>query len=341
MSPEMVLFEENSSTRKVILNRPEKLNCLNNQMIFQMLNNFKAYEKDPSVKLVLLKGNGKSFCVGGDVTATSNAIIATGHWSFVADVYRKLLTLDYLLATYNKPLVALINGIVMGAGAGLTMHTKFRVVTENTVFAMPETSIGLFPDAGASHFFSRLPGYFGEYLGLTGAQLDGTEMLASGLATHFILSKDLVSLENALHVVDSSDVSAISEIINKFVHQLGIKQDSAYRRLEIINECFSRETVEEILSSLESFAAKKAEKWIIKAINLMKSASPTSLKLSLRSIREGRMQKLEQCLAREFKFMCHCFRRTVNDDFYEGVRAMLIDKDRKPKGNNFQRRLCY
>ncbi|KAA8522757.1 hypothetical protein F0562_009081 [Nyssa sinensis] len=240
-----VLFEEISGVRKVILNRPKKLNSLNYEMVCQMLKKLKVYENDPKVKLVILKGNGKAFCAGGDVTAT----------------------ISYMT--------------------------------------------------------------IGEYLGLTGARLDGNEMIACGLATHFILSKDLVSLENALHeVVVSSDKSTISQIIDKFDHKVNIKQDT---RLEIINKCFSKETVEEILSSLENFAANQPEKWIIEAINSMKSASPTSLKLFLKSIREGRMQKLEQCLVREFNILCHILRRTINDDFYEGSRAMLIDKDKKPK----------
>ncbi|CAL5376652.1 unnamed protein product [Camellia sinensis] len=320
-----VLFEENAGVRKVILNRPKKLNILNYEMVCQMLKKLEAYENDPTVKLVILKGNGKAFCAGGDVTAVIT-FITTGHWSFGASFYRKQLALDYLLGTYKKPLVSLINGFV---------------------FAMPETSIGLFPDVGASHFLSRLPGFFGEYLGLTGARLDGIEMLTCGLATHFVNSKqeeifideiikeeDLDSLEIALNAAgysDTLDIMTISKIINKFVQKVHIKQDSSYRRLEIINKCFSRETVEEILSSLEKLVVNNEETWIIEAINSMKSASPTSLKIFLRSIREGRTQKLKQCLVREFNVLCHIMRRTIHDDFFEGSRAMFFDKDKRPQ----------
>ncbi|KAF5956585.1 hypothetical protein HYC85_003810 [Camellia sinensis] len=328
-----VLFEENAGVRKVILNRPKKLNILNYEMVCQMLKKLEAYENDPTVKLVILKGNGKAFCAGGDVTAVIT-FITTGHWSFGASFYRKQLALDYLLGTYKKPLVSLINGFVMGGGAGISMHATFRIVTEKTVFAMPETSIGLFPDVGASHFLSRLPGFFGEYLGLTGARLDGIEMLTCGLATHFVNSKDLDSLEIALNAAgysDTLDIMTISKIINKFVQKVHIKQDSSYRRLEIINKCFSRETVEEILSSLEKLVVNNEETWIIEAINSMKSASPTSLKIFLRSIREGRTQKLKQCLVREFNVLCHIMRRTIHDDFFEGSRAMFFDKDKRPQ----------
>ncbi|RVW67627.1 3-hydroxyisobutyryl-CoA hydrolase 1 [Vitis vinifera] len=199
------------------------------------------------------------------------------------------------------------------------------------VFAMPEGQIGLFPDVGASYFLSRLPGYFGEYLGLTGARLDGKEMLACGLATHFVLSKDLLLLENALSEVASSDASTISRVISGFSSKISLKKESAYRRLETINKCFSRRTVEEILSMLENEAANGDNKWIIQAISSMKSASPTSLKIFLKLIREGRTKELKDCLIQDYTIACHMFRRTFNPDFIEGSRAKLFEKGQQPK----------
>ncbi|KAK2997540.1 hypothetical protein RJ639_025782 [Escallonia herrerae] len=181
-----------------------------------------------------------------------------------------------------------MNGIVMGGGAGLSMHGSFRVVTEKTVFAMPEASIGHFPDIGASYFLSRLPGYFGEYLGLTGARIDGTEMLACGLATHFVLSKDLQSIENDLLKVSSSDTATIDEHIKKYINQAHMNHDSYCKRLEIVNKCFSKKTVEQILLPLENEVSRGADKWVAKAISSMKSASPTSLKIFLRSVKGKR-----------------------------------------------------
>ncbi|CBI29145.3 hypothetical protein VitviT2T_019961 [Vitis vinifera] len=328
--PNQVLFEESSCVRKVILNRPHKLNSLTYEMISQILRNLEVYEKDPMVKLLILKGQGKAFCAGGDVVGMVLSI-NEGHWSFGASFYKKQLTLDYLLATSTKPLVSLINGIVMGGGAGLSMNSMFRVVTENTVFAMPEGQIGFFPDVGASYFLSRLPGYFGEYLGLTGARLDGKEMLACGLATHFVLSKDLLLLENALSEVASSDASTISRVISGFSSKISLKKESAYRRLETINKCFSRRTVEEILSMLENEAANGDNKWIIQAISSMKSASPTSLKIFLKLIREGRTKELKDCLIQDYTIACHMFQRTFNPDFIEGSRAKLFEKGKQPK----------
>ncbi|XP_011008676.1 PREDICTED: 3-hydroxyisobutyryl-CoA hydrolase 1-like isoform X2 [Populus euphratica] len=318
-----VLFEGNSYVKKIILNRPQKLNCINHHMISEMTKKLKAYEIDPEVKVVVLKGNGKAFCAGGDVVASYISMVA-GHWSHGGHTYKKNLILYFVVATYGKPVVALIDGIVMGAGAGLSMNGAFKIVTENTVFAMPETIIGHFVDVGASHFLSRLPGFFG-------TRIRGEDMVACGLATHFVLSKDLHLVESALDEVTSSDTNKISEIISKFEHKPNVKQDGVFSRLEIINKCFSRKTVEEILSSLEIEAGNRADKWVLEAIKSMKAASPISLKISLKSIREGRVQELDQCLAREYNIFCHIMRRTVSIDFFEGVRAMLLDKDENPK----------
>ncbi|KAL3532793.1 hypothetical protein ACH5RR_006314 [Cinchona calisaya] len=329
-----VFFEHKTGVRKVILNRPKQLNSLTYRMFCQILRQLQDFEQDPGTRILILKGNGRAFCAGGDVKSVLN-FTTSGHWSFGASFFRKQLNLDYKIGTYKKPVVSIINGIVMGGGAGLSMNSTFRIVTENTVFAMPEAAIGLFPDCGASHFLSRLPGFFGEFLGLTGTRLDGTEMVTCGLATHFVSSKDLASMEEALDSLAASglvNVSNISETINKYVQEVRLKSNSVYNRLEVINKCFSKETVEEILSSLEKLAAESEEKWTIDAIKSMKSVSPTSLKIFLRMIREGRMQNLKQCLVHEFRASCHIFRRTMNNDFYEGGRTMLIEKGRsKPQ----------
>ncbi|KAF5813273.1 putative 3-hydroxyisobutyryl-CoA hydrolase [Helianthus annuus] len=329
----MVTTEGISGGMKVILNRPRKLNALNYQLIVQMLRMLESHEYDPTIKFIILKGNGKAFCAGGDVTSVMTLTNA-GNWSFGANFFRKQYSLDYLLGTYKKPLIAIINGIVMGGGAGLSMHAAFRIVTENTIFAMPEASIGSVPDVGSSHFLSRLPGFFGEYVALTGVRLNGIELVQCGLATHFVHSKDLASLENALSMMASSDAkntTKISEIINNYANERDIKTENANSRLEIINKCFSKETVEDILLALETFAVDRNEKWIFDAIKSIKSASPLCIKLALKLIREGRSQKLEHCLAREHLVVSHLLRRTVDADFYEGPRAMLIDKDRKPR----------
>ncbi|XP_076913077.1 3-hydroxyisobutyryl-CoA hydrolase 1-like [Bidens hawaiensis] len=331
---DQVIFEEGLGVRKMILNRQKKLNTLNYEMLRRMYAKSRAYENDPTVKLVILKANGKVFCCGGDLTS-AYTFEQAGHWSFGASYYRKEFCLDYLLATYKKPLVAILDGIVMGGGAGISIQSTFRIVTENTIFAMPEVLIGLFPDVGASYFLSRLPGFFGEYMGLTGARLNGAEMLAFGLGTHFVPSKNLKSLENALEkmaaILESPSVDAISMVINKFAQEVKVKQDSTYFRLDMINQCSSGESCEEILSLLERLATQVQEKWVHDAITSMKSANPLGLKIFLKTIREGRSKTIEQCIETEYIAISHVLRRTINNNFYEGSRAMLIDKDKKPR----------
>ncbi|XP_052627841.1 3-hydroxyisobutyryl-CoA hydrolase 1 [Lactuca sativa] len=317
---DQVIFQDILGGRKVILNAPKKLNALGYEMILQMFENLQTYEMDPTVKIVVLKAYGKVFSVGGDLVAAWK-IIPLAHWSVVATYYRKVFTLDYLLATYKKPMVAIIDGAVMGGGVGISIHSTFRIVTENTIFAMPEASIGLFPDVGASYFLSRLPGFFGEYMGLTGTRLDAAEMLAVKLGTHFVPSQKLQSLEKALEkLVASSNATCLatmSIVINKFAQEVKVKPTSPISRLELINKCFSGDSCEEILFSLERLPMEVKEKWIHNAITSMKSASPIGLKIFLRTIREGRSKNIKQCLETEYIAISHFLRGTVSNDFYE------------------------
>ncbi|XP_013633971.1 3-hydroxyisobutyryl-CoA hydrolase 1-like isoform X2 [Brassica napus] len=293
-----VLVEETSNVRILTLNRPKQLNALSLNMITRLLQLFLAYEEDPSVKLVILKGQGRAFCAGGDVSAVVRDI-RLGKWRRSADFMSLQYTLNYVMATYSKAQISILNGIVMGGGAGVCVHGRFRIATENTVFAMPETALGLFPDVGASYFLSRLPGFFGEYAGLTGARLDGAEMLACGLATHFVPSTRLTALGADLCRVGSSDpVTFASTILDAYTQHPHPKQKSACHRLDVIDKCFSRRTVEEIISAL---------------------------------IREGRLQGLGQCLIRENRMVSHVMKGDISKDFVEGGRAILINKDRNPK----------
>ncbi|XP_047093935.1 3-hydroxyisobutyryl-CoA hydrolase 1-like [Lolium rigidum] len=327
---DQVLVEANGSTRTLILNRPRQLNALSSAMVTGLMKCFTSYEEDNAVKLLIVKGNGRAFCAGGDVAEVAQSVNKDS-WKYGADFFRTEFLLNYIIATYSKPQVSLLTGIVMGGGAGVSIHGRFRVATENTVFAMPETALGLFPDIGASYFLSRLPGFYGEYVGLTGARLDGAEMLACGLATHFVHLNRMSLLEESLKKVDASDPFAICEIIDQFSQQPSLKGSSALNRLEIVNKCFSKRTVEEIISALEQEAPSVAGEWVTVAIQSLRKASPTSLKISLASIREGRLQTVGECLRREYRMVCHVMRGDFSRDFFEGCRAILVDKDRNPK----------
>uniref|UniRef100_F6HXF0 3-hydroxyisobutyryl-CoA hydrolase n=1 Tax=Vitis vinifera TaxID=29760 RepID=F6HXF0_VITVI len=325
----MKMCSKDFSTR-LQANYNKSIEIYEGRLISKLLELFLAYEEDSNVKLVIMKGNGRAFCSGGDVAAVVHDI-NRGNWKIGAKFFWEEYILNYVMATYSKPQVSILNGIVMGGGAGASVHGRFRIATENSVFAMPETALGLFPDVGASYFLSRFPGFFGEYVGLTGARLDGAEMLACGLATHFVPSARLSSLEAALHKLDSSDPAIISAVIDEYSLQPYLKDKSTYHRLDIINRCFSRRTIEEILSALEREAVKSADDWISSTIQSLQKASPTSLKISLRSIREGRVQGVGQCLIREYRMVCHVMRGEVSKDFVEGCRAILFDKDKNPK----------
>nr|TKW01478.1 hypothetical protein SEVIR_8G183600v2 [Setaria viridis] len=275
-----LLVETNGSTQTLILNRPKQLNALSSTMIKELLRCFIAYEKDDGVKLLIMKGKGRAFCAGGDAAG----------WKWGANFCRNLYLLNYIIAICIKHQVSLITGIVMGGGTGVSLHGRFRVATEKTIFAMPETTLGLFPDVGGSYFLSRLPGFYGEYVALAGARSDGAEMLACGLATHF---------------VHSNNPFIVCGIIDQFSEQPSPKENSSLNRLEIINKCFSKRTVEEIISSLEQVASNLPDEWVDATIQSLKNASPTSLKISLRSIREGRTQTVGECLHWEYRMVCH------------------------------------
>ncbi|KAJ1292522.1 hypothetical protein BS78_02G397700 [Paspalum vaginatum] len=332
-----LLVEANGSTRTLILNRPKQLNALTSAMIKGLLSCFTAFEKDDGVKLLIMKGNGRAFCAGGDVVGSVRSI-AKESWKWGADFFRNEYLLNYIIATYIKTQVSLLDGIVMDGGAGVSLHGRFRVATDNTVFSMPETALGLFPDIGASYFLSRLPGFYGEYLALSGARLDGAEMLACGLATHFVQSKYILHvllrlpmLEESLKKTDTSNTFAVCGIIDQFAQQPSLKVNSSLNRFKFINKCFSKRTVEEIIITLEQEASNISDEWLAATINTLIKASPTSLKIALRSIREERTQTVGECLYREYRMVCRVLRGDFSRDFYEGSRAILLDKDRNPK----------
>ncbi|XP_008670921.1 probable 3-hydroxyisobutyryl-CoA hydrolase 3 isoform X1 [Zea mays] len=327
---EQLLVEAHGNTRTLILNRPKQLNALSYAMIKRLLRCFTAYVKDDGVKLLIIKGSGRAFCAGGDVVACVQSINNDG-WKWGDDFFRDQYFLNYIIATCIKPQISLLTGIVMGGGAGVSLHGRFRVATDNTVFAMPETFLGHFPDVGASYFLSRLPGFYGEYVALTGARLDGAEMLACGLATHFVPSNRMLLLEESLKKVNTSNSFVVCSTIDQFSQQPSLKQKSSLNRLEIINKCFSKRTVEEIISSLEQVASNMADEWAAETIRYLKRASPTSLKITMRSMREGRTQTIGECLQREYRMVCHVIRGDFSRDLFEGCRAILVDKDKNPK----------
>ncbi|XP_031460284.1 3-hydroxyisobutyryl-CoA hydrolase, mitochondrial isoform X1 [Phasianus colchicus] len=321
-----VLLQKKGGAGIITLNRPKVLNALSLRMIQQIYPQIKAWEQDPETFLIIIKGTGeKAFCAGGDVRAIADAGKAGDRMT--QDYFRDEYTLNNAVGTCKKPYVALIDGITMGGGVGLSVHGHFRVATEKTVFAMPETAIGLFPDVGGGYFLPRLPGKIGYLLALTGFRLKGRDVLKAGIATHFVESEKLPDLEKDLIALKSPSKENIADLLNSYHMQTKIDQEKEFildEHMEKINSIFAANSMEEIVQKLKQdgspFAMKQLE-----TINKM---SPTSLKLALRQLREGASMSLQDVFTMEYRLSQACMR---GHDFYEGVRAVLIDKDQSPR----------
>ncbi|XP_014809820.1 PREDICTED: 3-hydroxyisobutyryl-CoA hydrolase, mitochondrial isoform X2 [Calidris pugnax] len=320
-----VLLEKRGGAGIITLNRPKALNALNLSMIRQIYPQIKTWEKDPETFLIIIKGTGgKAFCAGGDIRAITDAGKVGDR--LAQDFFREEYMLNNAIGTCKKPYVALIDGITMGGGVGLSVHGHFRVATEKTLFAMPETAIGLFPDVGGGYFLPRLSGKIGYYLALTGFRLKGGDVLKAGIATHFVESEKLPALEKDLIALKSPSTENISDLLNSYHAKSKIDQEKFVldEHMEKINSLFSATSMEEIVKNLKQdgspFATKQLE-----TINKM---SPTSLKMTLRQLREGASMSLQDVLTMEYRLSQACMK---GHDFYEGVRAVLIDKDQSPR----------
>lgn len=297
------------------LDRPAALNALTHGMINALKAQLTAWAADDAVSVVAIRGAGaRAFCAGGDIRAVQQAVVAGGCEG--AALLRDEYHLNALIGSYPKPYVALLHGITMGGGAGVSVHGRYRLADVSLDFAMPETAIGFIPDVGSSYFLSRMPGEFGMYLALTGSRIGQGDALAVGLVTHAVRHDDFDSLLDAM--VEGRDVDdAVRAVARKSPEGALTTQR---RRIEAI---FSAPSVEAILERLErdgsDFARDTAQ--------TIRSRSPTSLKLVYRQIREAAHLDLRRCLAMEYRL---ALRVLGSHDFREGVRAALIDKDRNP-----------
>uniref|UniRef100_M1AD96 3-hydroxyisobutyryl-CoA hydrolase n=1 Tax=Solanum tuberosum TaxID=4113 RepID=M1AD96_SOLTU len=328
LEQEVVLVEELGNVRVVTLNNPKQLNIISPKVVEPLAANLEKWEEDEKAKLVIIKGAGRAFSAGGDLKMFYNG--RNSKDSCLEVVYRMYWLCNHI-HTYKKTMVALVHGISMGGGASLMAPMKFSVVTEKTVFSTPEASIGFHTDCGFSYMLSRLPGRLGEYLGLTGARLNGKELIAAGLATHFVPLEKLPELEKHLLSLNTGDEDAVGFAIKEFSTDVQIDEESILKKQSIIDECFSKDSVADIISSFETEAGKEGNGWIVPVLKGLKRSSPTGLKITLRSIREGRKQTLSECLKKEFRITIHTLRARISGDVYEGIRALTIDKDNSPK----------
>jgi enoyl-CoA hydratase len=311
-----VRCEKHGALGLLVLNRPKALNALTHGMIQAIGHQLRAWAGDDTIKAVAIRGAGdRAFCAGGDIRMVHQAAAAGRDDGalFLRDEYR----MNALIGEYPKPFVALIHGICMGGGAGLSVHGKYRLADISLDFAMPETAIGFIPDVGSSHFLSRMPDEMGMYLGLTGARIGLGDAWASGLMTHAVASTDFDMAIESL-----SRGAGMEEAIAALVRKAAPGPLHQHRRR--IATTFSAASVEAILERLDRDGGDFAQE----TAQVIRTRSPTSLKLVFRQLREAARLNLKQCLAMELRLAL----RVLNGhDFREGVRAALVDKDRNPK----------
>ncbi len=298
------------------LDRPKALNALTHGMIRAIAASLTEWAADDGIKAVAIRGEGdRAFCAGGDIRAVQQAVIAGTDEGprLLADEYR----MNALIGAFPKPYIAMVHGITMGGGAGVSVHGRYRLADASLVFAMPETGIGFIPDVGASYFLSRAPDRLGLYLGLTATSIGVGDAMAAGLVTHAVARADFDAVLAAL-----AQGEAAEKAIAPFVRKPEPGPLAAHRRR--IATIFSASSVEAILERLD----RDGSDFAVQTAQVLRSRSPTALKLVFRQLHQAEQLSLEQCLAMELRL---ALRMLQTHDFREGVRAALIDKDRQPK----------
>ncbi|MEL7347354.1 MAG: enoyl-CoA hydratase/isomerase family protein, partial [Pseudomonadota bacterium] len=321
---EDILFEHRGALGLVTLNRPKALNALTHAMALALEAKLDTWTKDDAVQVVAIQGAGdRAFCAGGDIRALYEAGRPGGergraNFQFYADEYR----LNAKIKRFPKPYVALLDGIVMGGGVGVSIHGSHRIATERTVFAMPETGIGLFPDVGGTWFLPRLPGQTGLWLGLTGARLKGEAAVRAGIADFQIPSHRLAWLidwlaEGRWETAPAGrtlDLGLSDDCPQRFTQRLGLDEQPA------IDRVFAAHGVAGIIDRLEGLGTE----WAKGQLATLAAKSPICTEIAFRQIRAGATLSFEECMRLEYRLARFCM---MHPDFYEGVRATIIDKD--------------
>ncbi|WP_380788602.1 enoyl-CoA hydratase/isomerase family protein [Sphingomonas sp. R86521] len=312
------MVESEGPVGRIRLNRPKALHALNLSMCEAVLEALETWRGDAAVEVVTIDhAEGRGFCAGGDIRmlAESGAGDGVAARAFFHAEYR----MNHRLFTYAKPTVAFMDGITMGGGVGLASPCRFRVATENTKFAMPETGIGLFPDVGGGWYLSRLPGRIGQYLALTGHRLDGAECLALGLATHYLPGTALDAAKAGL-ARTPQDIVGVLDPLAAAPPAARILDDKP-----MIDRLFASDVLEDIYAVL----SEDGGEWATATLATLKTKSPQTLKVSLRLLAEGAvMPTFEDEMRQEYAVGAHVVQR---HDFIEGVRAVIVDKDHAPR----------
>ncbi len=320
-----ILIETTGRAGRISLNRPRALHALTLDMCHAMSAALTKWASDDAVEAVIVDhAEGRGFCAGGDIAFLRSSALNDGGVSgrrFFHDEYQ----LNHQMFEYAKPIVAFMDGVTMGGGVGISQPAKFRVATENTRFAMPETGIGLFPDVGGGWYLSRLPGRLGQFLALTGARLDGAECLWAGLATHYLPTD---KLEEA-----KARIAEHPDRIAGILSELSVTPPPA--RIEAnadkIAHHFKSDRLEDVIASLEADADDQGSDWAIKELATLRTKSPQTCKVALRELAESaRLHHLCDEMVMEYRIASRVLTRP---DFAEGVRAVIVDKTGDPQWN--------
>ena len=310
-----ILFDVVGAVGRVTLNRPKALNALTLGMTRELDARLIDWAADDRIAMVVVEGAGdRAFCAGGDIRALYTSLTTPGD-RFSATFYREEYMLNHRIHAYPKPYVALIDGVVMGGGVGVSVHGSHRVVTENVLFAMPETGIGLFPDVGATHFLPRMPGALGMYLGLTGARLRAADVMYTGVGTHYVPQARLSELVEALLT------GPLDDCLADFTEDAGAPPLAEHRA---IDRCFAGATIEAIIAALKA----EGTEWAEAALATLATKSPTSLKVTVRQLGEGAALDFPAAMRLEYRLSQ---RFCAGHDFAEGIRSVVIDKDNAPQ----------
>ncbi|MGY8960596.1 MAG: enoyl-CoA hydratase/isomerase family protein [Alphaproteobacteria bacterium] len=319
MSEAEILFEVDSGVAVATLNRPAAMNALTLSMIETLHVKLQDWAQDESVAAVVIRGAGeRAFCAGGDIRALYDAHFEGG--DLTETFFRAEYRLNHLVYHYAKPYIALMDGVVMGGGVGVSVHGRYRVVGDNTLFAMPETGIGLFPDVGASFFLPRMPGALGLFLGLTGSRLRAADCLYVGIGDCYVPTDRQDALIDALRQ-NTGAADKVQDVLDRF-SQPAEPPPLAERR-DLIDQCFTAGSAQAIETALERTGGEAA----LKMLETLRRKSPIGLMVGHRQLRAGAALEFDDCMVMEFRLS----QRVMADhDFYEGVRALIIDKDNAP-----------
>lgn len=315
-----ILFEQRGGAGLVTLNRPGALNALTHTMVRRLHSQLDRWHDDPAVTRVIIMGAGeRAFSSGGDVRYLYD-LGRAGRQKDALLFMREEYELNAAIKRYPKPYVALVDGIVMGGGVGVSMHGSHRVAGDKFVFAMPEVGIGYFPDVGATWMLPRLPGQLGTYCALTGERVGVDDAVRVGIATHRVSSGVRPQLLEAL-----CGDSSVDAILASFAEPAG--EGPMTSRQATIDRIFAADTVEEILGRLDEERGLDGE-WAKATAATIRAKAPRSLKIALAQMRRGRDWTFEECMQAEFRIVS---RVLYGEDLYEGVRALIVEKDNRPR----------